>query len=156
MPTTRPFAYNTGTTIGGTTQFGNLAIGNSQVDYSLDYGGVKWWMGPDESLGYVIAVPVPSGTQPIPIAGTGAKVGFYGTEIMSYPFGEFTFVLLVNQTFNQSFTNGDDASNWLTSNGYWNSWGIVTPGLIIELDAYSSVSYPGSGTSVYNLINVGT
>ena len=33
---------------------------------------------------------------------------------------------------------------------------IVTSGLIIELDAYDATSYPGTGTSVFNLRNVGT
>jgi len=36
-----PFAYNTGGPISGTTQYGDLVIGNVEVDYSSDYGGVK-------------------------------------------------------------------------------------------------------------------
>jgi len=39
MATTRPFAYNTGSTIDGTTQIGNIAIGVSDQDYSQDPGG---------------------------------------------------------------------------------------------------------------------
>ena len=34
MATTRPFAYNTGSTIDGTIQLGNIAIGVSEQDYS--------------------------------------------------------------------------------------------------------------------------
>ena len=127
MATTRPFAYNIGSLISGTTQVGDLAVGFINVDYSANYGGVEWWMGPDEDLGYVIAVPISSGTQPIPFSGSGAYVGFYGTEIMVNPFSESSFVGLTNQTFNQNFTNGDDASIWLTNNGFWNSWVLVTP-----------------------------
>jgi len=67
MATTRPFAYNTGSTINGTTQVGNISIGVSDQDYSQDPGGVKWWMGPDEELGYVIAHEVPTGDQPTEI-----------------------------------------------------------------------------------------
>lgn len=43
MATTRPFAYNTGGPISGTTSFGSTLIsGDIEVDYSEDYGGVKW------------------------------------------------------------------------------------------------------------------
>ena len=38
-----PFAYNTGGPIDGTTQYDDLVVGNVNVDYSSDYGGVKWW-----------------------------------------------------------------------------------------------------------------
>jgi cell division septation protein DedD len=56
-----------------------------------------------------------------------ASLKFYGTKNMPNPLSESTFVELTNQTFNQSFTNGNDASTWLTNNGYWNSWVSVTP-----------------------------
>jgi hypothetical protein len=51
-----------------------------------------------------------------------ASVRFLGTKNMTNPFNESTFVELTNISFNQSFSNGNDASTWLTSNGYWNSW----------------------------------
>ena len=35
-----PFAYNTGGPISGTTQYGDFVIGNIEVDYGSDYGGV--------------------------------------------------------------------------------------------------------------------
>ena len=61
MATCRPFAYNTGSTIPGTTQVGNLAIGvDLDKPYAEQYGGVQWWNGPDEDLGYIIAKPIPS------------------------------------------------------------------------------------------------
>jgi hypothetical protein len=64
---------------------------------------------------------VPSG---FTLLGTNitASVRFLGTKNMSNPLNESTFVELTNNSFNQSFTNGNDASTWLTSNGYWNSW----------------------------------
>jgi hypothetical protein len=50
---TRPFAYNPSRTpITGTIQVGDIAIGVDALDYSSNPGGVKWWMGPDEELGY--------------------------------------------------------------------------------------------------------
>jgi hypothetical protein len=64
MATTTPLAYNpSASPIAGTSQVGTLAIGTSQQDYSESPGGVTWWMGPDEELGYVIAVPVSANTQ---------------------------------------------------------------------------------------------
>ena len=123
MATTRPFAYNTGAPIGGTTQVGNLAVGNSGQDYSTNPGGIPWWNGPDEELGYVIALPVPGNTQPTPIFGVTASVGFLKTNILTD--NEFInlseYVASKNGT-PQTFATASDASYWLTTNGYWNSY----------------------------------
>ena len=124
MAITTPFAYNTGSPIDGTIQVGDLAVGTPTSGFT---NNPTFWNGPDEDLGYVIAVPVSGNTQPTPILGVFASVGFYGTEIYLDPFSESSFVQLTNQTFNQNFTNGNDASIWLTNNGYWNSWVPVTP-----------------------------
>ena len=124
MATERPFAYNTGSPIDGTIQVGDLAVGTPTSGFT---NNPTFWNGPDEDLGYVIVVPVSGNTQPTPILGVFASVGFYGTEIYLDPFSESSFVQLTNQTFNQNFTNGNDASIWLTNNGYWNSWVPVTP-----------------------------
>jgi hypothetical protein len=71
MATTTPLAYNpSASPIAGTSQVGTLAVGTSQQDYSESPGGVTWWMGPDEELGYVIAVPVSGNTQPTPLGST--------------------------------------------------------------------------------------
>ena len=76
MSFARPFAYNTGSTISGTEQLGDLAIGVDDLDYTGGVGGVTWWNGPDEDLGYVIAIPVADGNQPVP-DGSFASIGFY-------------------------------------------------------------------------------
>ena len=66
----RPFAHNTGSTISETTQIGNLAVGNVDlIRYDLNYGGVKWWMGPYETNNYIIAVPLDGPTEPTPDTG---------------------------------------------------------------------------------------
>jgi hypothetical protein len=124
MSTARPFAYNTGAPIAGTIQVGRLAVGTPTSGIT---NSPTFWNGPDEDLGYVIAYPVSGGTHPTPISGVTAYLGFKGTKNMSNPFNESTFVELTNNSFNQSFTNGNDASTWLTSNGYWNSWVLITP-----------------------------
>jgi hypothetical protein len=117
MPST-PIAYNTGSAISGTIQVGYLAVGTSSQDYSSNPGGIDWWMGPDDSTGYVIATPVSGGNQPTPIFGVFASVGFYSSSAKT----DNSFNDLVNNVFSQNFTNASSASNWLTSNGYWNTY----------------------------------
>jgi len=124
MSTLKPFAYNTGAQILGTIQVGSLAVGIPTSGFT---NNPIFWNGPDEDLGYVIAYPVSGGTHPTPITGVTAYLGFLGTKNMTNPLSEATFVELINNSFNQSFINGNDASAWLTNNGYWNSWILPTP-----------------------------
>jgi hypothetical protein len=156
MAEARPFAYNSGSTISGTIQVGNLAIGVDPMDYSQNPGGVQWWNGPDESLGYVIAHPVSTFTQPNPL-GIPAGVGFW----RSANFTDESFINLANNIPPTKdviqFSSATQASIWLTNNGYWNSY--VAP--LLYLDAGNPASYPGSGTTwtdiiggkTFNLIN---
>jgi hypothetical protein len=120
MPST-PIAYNTGSPITGTTQTGSLAVGSTAQPYCNNIGGLKWWMGPEESTGYVIGKPVPAGNQPTPVE-VSASVGFNRSKLKT----DASFISLVNNVFRQSitssFTNATSASNWLTSNGYWNTY----------------------------------
>ena len=128
MATTRPFAYNTGSTINGTIQLGNLAIGVSDQDYSQNPGGVKWWMGPDEELGYIITYEVVTGDHPTPVE-VGAYLGFWGsTELTDQSFLDLVNVLPITEGL-LPFTNGNDAKVWLNNNGYWTSYGEnqITP-----------------------------
>ena len=128
MATTRPFAYNTGGPISGTTNFGSTLIsGDIEVDYSEDYGGVKWWMGPDEDLGYVIGNSRPGG-QPIPSGVTGtAQLGFWRSKFKTNE----SFLELANyigaKNGQPPFANTTDAENWLNSQGYYSSYDIPTP-----------------------------
>jgi hypothetical protein len=122
MATTRPFAYNTGSTISGTEQIGDLAIGVDDIDYDGGVGGVTWWMGPDEDLGYIICRPNVTGNQPNPV-GIPAYVGFLRSKLKT----EESFVDLVNGVYGQSFTTGDECKIYLNNNGYWTSWVELTP-----------------------------
>ena len=114
------FAYNTGTTIAGTTQVGDIAISQDNVEYSANYGGLQWWGGPDETNGYVIAFPVPAGDVQTPV-GLNAYLRFKRSEDLT----NNSFLNLVNSfitTPPAPFTSATDASLWLTNNGYWNSY----------------------------------
>ena len=147
MATSRPFAYNTGSTISGTIQIGNLAIGVDNIDYVGGVGGVRWWNGPDEDLGYVVAYPNTQGNQPNPEF-VNAYLGFKRSVLKN----DNSFLALVNKSYSQTFTDPAIAKEWLNDNGYWTSYsGINTLGLIIQLDAYTSLSYPGTGSTVYDI-----
>ena len=112
---TRPFARNTtGSTIPGTKQFGDFAIGYPTVGY--ENTGLKWYAAPDESLGYIIARPDPTGR--LAADDTIAYLGFWRSEGRT----ETAFIELVVRATGQSFTTGDDAQTWLIDNGYWSSW----------------------------------
>jgi hypothetical protein len=129
MATTTPLAYNpTSDPIAGTTQVGQLAVGTTNQDYSISPGGVTWWMGPDEDLGYVIGVPVSGNTQPTEISGVSASVGFFRSEDLT----DNSFIGIAEYVANeygspQTFSSASDASIWLTNNGFWNTFTSITP-----------------------------
>jgi hypothetical protein len=146
MATARPFAYNSGTTIPGTQQVGSLAIG---VPTSGFTNNPQFWNGPDEESGYVIAQSVSGNTQPTPLSGVTASVGFFRTS----GFDDNEFINLSEVVSNaygnpQTFSSATDASIWLTNNGFWNSY--ITP--VLYLDAGNPASYPGTGTVWTDLI----
>lgn len=120
MPTTRPFAYNTGSTISGTNQYGNVAVGVNNLRFDNNIGGVKWWMGPDEDSGYVIAVP--STNQPTNIVGVTASVGFYRTSSLTdQSFVDLSNVIPENAGIT-ALTTASQAKTWLNNTGYWTSY----------------------------------
>jgi hypothetical protein len=130
MASSRPFAYNPippGSSIPGTTQFVNLAIGVLNEKYDEDYGGVKWWEGPSELTGYIICQPIPDNSQPTPISGTTASVGFYRTS----GFSDISFLKLCNtlpaRNRQPKFKTTNEATAWLDSVGYWTNYVAPTP-----------------------------
>lgn len=151
MATITPVAYNTGSTIFGTTQYGNLAVGDTSQDYGLQPGGVTFWATPDLDTYYVIAKPVPSGNQPNPLT-IPAYVGFNASLISG---GAMGFVNLANTLTGQNFTGATQAKTWLETNGYWTSYSstpnIVTNNLQFYVTAGNPTSYPGTGINWYDL-----
>lgn len=137
MATTRPFAYNTGSTINGTEQIGNLAVGVDLMDYSADPGGVKWWMGPDEEFGYVIAYTVPIMNHPSQfgdVSGVGFKRSSEKTK-------ESLLVLINYMRRNDGLSEFDtigDGLVWLENNSMWS--GLNTLPLTVDSSLYKSDS----------------
>jgi hypothetical protein len=124
----RAFSYNVGSPIAGTSQVGNIAIQAASQDYSQDPGGVKWWSGPIEDSGYVITYPVPTGDHPTPGGQVTAFIGFKRSAAKT----EGSFIDLANRISGQNFPNGNDAKDWLNTNGYWCSWQTAV-GLSVKL-----------------------
>ena len=144
MATSRPFAYNTGSTITGTTQIGSLAVGTPSSGFT---GNPKWWNGPDEDLGYVICRPNSSGNQPNP-DNVPAYIRFSRSKLKT----DQSFINLVNSVFKQTLTTTSQCTSYLTTNNYWTSYvSLVTSGLILNYDISNSSSYPGSGTTITDL-----
>ena len=111
MATARPFAFNTGSTISGSTQLGDLGIGVDPLPWCNHIGGVTWYMGADEELGYIIARPNPS---------------LYRPRFLRAAFTEQGFLDLCNYVSRTQsgpvFTNTLDAKNWIDSEGYWTTY----------------------------------
>jgi hypothetical protein len=128
MANTRPFTYNNGSTLSGSEQIGDLAIGVTPQDYSSQPGGKEWWMGPDEDNRYIIGKDVPSSDWSTPLGNIGS-VRFWATSTES----DSEFVDLTNKIGNQTFTTPSECLNWLTTNGYWTNY----LGNGNELDSYT-------------------
>ena len=132
----RAFAHNpSGDPIPGATQYvpGNLFPGSEQYTY-LVYGtpdagyentGLRWWIGPDEDLGWLIArINVDSEgnpLQPTPVEDVYAPLGFWVSDGLT----EEAFIALVNNIAmptETTFTTIDAALSWLDLNFYWTNY----------------------------------
>ena len=128
MSSSRPFAYNPippNSLISGTTQVVDLSIGTPLTGFTSI---PQYWNGPNEDLGYVIARSVSGNTQPTPVSGIAASVSFLRTKT----FSDSEFITLSEYTATknntpQTFSSANDASIWLTNNGFWNSYIAVPP-----------------------------
>lgn len=143
MPTSRPFAYNTGDFIIGTEQIGDFAVGTPTSGFTNQ---PQFWNGPDEDLGYIIAQPNPAGNQPNPV-GSAAYLGFFRTD----GFSDAAFIQLTETIAGQTFVDADAAYSWLMSNDYYTSYPPYTASLLVYLDSGNVSSYTGSGSTWYDL-----
>ncbi len=141
MSTSRPFAYDPSlSSITGAIRVFNseLSIGVTDQDYSLMPGGVQWWNGPDEDLGYVITHSVPTGTQPNPLE-ISAYVGFWRSSVLT----ESSFIQKAEYVSSKDYTTGDEAYIWMNGFGYWSSW-EVNPGSLLFPNTVSTARIPSN------------
>ena len=107
MATGRPFAYNSGTTISGSTQYGHIAVVTDVVNYSQS--NLNWYMGADEDItGYLIGSAYETGKRP----------QFWRSKLKT----DASIIDLLSRNFHQSFTTGSDVFNWLSTNNYWTTY----------------------------------
>ena len=129
MATTRPFAYNpSGTGITGASQFANLAVGDNSVDYSTNPGGVKWFMGPDEDPGYIVALAVTGGNYSTPTGANDGTVEFWRSDAKT----DESFTAMANVLSNEfggsgPFDSPTGAKLWMDSANLWSSWAPKNP-----------------------------
>ena len=119
MPTSRAFAYNSSLIAPtGATQFGNIAI--QSTGWTAGCGGLQWFNGPDEDLGYAIGYPYggPKTSGSVSQVISGTSVGFRRTAT----FSDVTFLSSVLNLTGQSFLTASNALTYLNSNGYWTSY----------------------------------
>lgn len=134
---TTPVAYNPSRNpIFGSEQIIDLAVGTTEQDYSQEPGGVRWWMSPDQSDGYVIAEKVSFGDQPTEpgIIPPGSTVAFWKTDAKtSSDFLALAQFISRRAGTPPSFSTADDAKTWLNANGYWTSYSGEATGGAYEL-----------------------
>jgi len=122
MPTSRPFSYNPSSlNFSGTYNIGTMCVGVGSNPYINNYGGLTWWNGPDEDLGYCIGTVVPAQNQSTPLGNIG-NVKFWRTQ----SFTDAAFLILVQEVTGQTFTDTPSACAYLASNNYWTSFDNVT------------------------------
>mgnify|MGYP000066635039 FL=1 len=138
MATNRLFAFNNGPAIGDALQYGNLSISTSVID------GYRWWPGPDEDIGYIIAH---DDTNPN-MRTEGSRyatvstnsVGFWRTSKT-----DVDFLSVFNGLFSKSYSSAPNAAYWLNTNGYWTSYSPELP-LVSQsfVFGYSASTYNGT------------
>jgi hypothetical protein len=178
MASVSAITFNTGSTIVGTTQVNDFAIGTSPQDYSENIGGLIWWGSPDTDLGYIIAHGNPNANQPNSQSVPGVRFGFWRSELKTEAsFIERVEYITIVDNDPQTFATGDEARDWLTANGYFSTYNFnptpspsptlsttptpsITPTpsstptsseLLVYLDSGNLSSYPTSGNTWFDL-----
>lgn len=148
MATITPVAYKTGGgSIAGTTKYGNLYVGTTAQDYGVvgANNGCVFYATPNQDLGYVIAHEDSSGGHNGKPGNIPAYLGFWRSEFLT----ENSFVTLVNNLYNQSFTGGTQAKNYLTSINIWTSYSDIW-----QYDSLNTLPWTDS-TAGYTLLTGG-
>lgn len=152
----RTFAYNPSRSpIPGTNQVGDLAIGVSEQNYYNQPGGVQWWNGPDEDTnGFIIARPIPSGDHPNPLS-IPCSIGFWETEQKT----DASFISFVNGILKGQgqplISTVSEAYSWITTQGYWTNKEAPVANFNIDpfdvMTGYTTSSYPPSNNTSWQL-----
>lgn len=141
----RPFAIWDGISSipSGTSQSQNILIGVADQNYN-NLGGLDWWAGPDESLGYVIAYYDATFTHPNQL-NIPCGIGFLRSSALT----DISFLEMFNHLMvhlgQPTISNVNDAKTWLLANGYWTSYGEAAWTFGNSVTPPSQPSGPSSG-----------
>lgn len=94
--------------------------------------------------------------QPNPVSVPNVRVGFWKTLKTDESFISWSEFISRKSGDPQNFVSGVQAKQWLNDNGYWTNWpGELPQGMVLLLDSGDSNSYPGTGTTWYDLSGYG-
>jgi hypothetical protein len=154
-------AFTGGSPISGFENIGDVAIDTNpgSGDYSLGnfVGGI---LETYDTSGYVIITDTTNaGVVGRPTGNNSGSISQPNqpTYWVSPTKDDAGFLFLINRLPARSgqtpFTDASVASAWLTSNGYWSTYvnPVVNTDLTLKLDAADSSSYPGYGSTWYDL-----
>lgn len=149
----RPIAFNNSTKTNNSIKKNKIEIGVASDNYANNPGGLTWFNGPDSTNQYVIY----SDTYSLGMSTlANSKPVCWGSGDMT----DANVLRMINglpTRNNQApFTTIASALSWVASSSVFNVVSgvlpdIVTNGLILNLDATQKASYPGSGTTWYDL-----
>jgi hypothetical protein len=153
-----PIAYNSGTTVSGCINTGTISLAVDNLNYSTRPGNLNWFAGGDNTNKYIIISDTYSqgvDTQANSRPTMWATSALTDNELLKWING------LPARSGQSTFATLTDAISWLTSqNKYLISNQhypqIVTSGMVLNLDAGFTASYPNVGTSWYDLYSGGT
>ena len=153
-----PIAYNSGTTVSGCINTGTISLAVDNLNYSTRPGNLNWYAGGDNTNKYIIISDTYSqgvDTQANSRPTMWATSALTDNELLKWING------LPARSGQSTFATLTNAISWLTSqNKYLISNQhypqIVTSGMVLNLDAGFTGSYPNVGTNWYDLYSGGT
>ena len=125
MSVSRPFAWSSTGPPPGTGIVGEVVYGiNPNLPYANNWGGKRWWNGPDENLGYIIVEASFQTSQPTPNSGENAKVQFWRSKVKTMnSFVEIANYIRIKYNFSSfPFYSGDVAAATLEFEGFYTSY----------------------------------
>lgn len=135
MATIIPVAFNSGSTIAGTTQVGNIAVGTTPQDYN-GLGGLQWWATTDLDNGYAIVQENLAGDTPNPLS-IPCFLSFWNTDFNPATGTNFTvrgFTNLASYVAGTTYSTYTAAYNGLTSGGIYTNFDPNTPLGLFEVE----------------------
>ena len=148
-----PIAYNSATTVSGCVNKGTISLAIDNFNYSTRPGNLNWYAGADNTNRYLIisdtysqGVETQANSKPT-IWATSAQTD---SELLKWING------LPARSGQSTFATLSDAISWLEGQGKYlisnqHYPQIVTSGMVLNLDAGYTASYPNVGTSWYSI-----